>query len=185
MNRFNGLWMSHFRMFFTLAFIALLVPAAASAQEPKPPRVGGHVGIAFPIVTRSDGRTTTISEDFIVGFPVGITIRNSSPIAFDFEFVPTINNSPRREVTLTVHPGAIYTASRKTMPWVSARRSTSARTHTASRRSCNAVGSSKAIPSVSSRLISPCAFGSNRPGDAPTQLRSPHISGSPSNSHHS
>ncbi len=81
--------------------------SVAGAQEP-PPRVGGHVGIAFPIVTRSDGQTTTISEDFIVGFPVGITIRNSSPFAFDFEFVPTINNSPRQDVTLTVHPGVIY-----------------------------------------------------------------------------
>ncbi len=79
----------------------------AGAQEP-PPRVGGHVGVAFPIVTRSDGRTTTISEDFIVGFPVGIVIRNSSPFAFDFEFVPTINNSPRQDVTLTVHPGVVY-----------------------------------------------------------------------------
>jgi len=80
----------------------------AGAQEPPPPRVGGHVGIAFPIVTRSNGQTTTISEDFIVGFPVGIVIRNSSPVAFDFEFVPTINNSPRQDVTLTVHPGVVY-----------------------------------------------------------------------------
>ncbi|MGI8657107.1 MAG: hypothetical protein ACR2LC_18040 [Pyrinomonadaceae bacterium] len=90
-------------------FFVLLcgVFAVAGAQEP-PPRVGGHVGIAFPIVTRSDGRTTTISEDFIVGFPVGIVIRNSSPFAFDFEFVPTINNSPRQDVTLTVHPGIVY-----------------------------------------------------------------------------
>ena len=108
MKRLIGSWRSHLRMFFAMFFIALMIPAAASAQEPAPPRVGGHVGIAFPIVTRSDGTTITISEDFIVGFPVGITIRNSSPVSFDFEFVPTINNSPRQDVTLTVHPGAIY-----------------------------------------------------------------------------
>ena len=108
MKRLTNSWRLHLRMFFALFFIALIIPTAASAQEPAPPRVGGHVGIAFPIVTRSDGITTTISEDFIVGFPVGITIRNSSPVAFDFEFVPTINNSPRQDVTLTVHPGAIY-----------------------------------------------------------------------------
>lgn len=91
-----------------VAFVLLCgLFTATSAQEP-PPRVGGHVGIAFPIVTRSDGRTTTISEDFIVGFPIGIVIRNSSPFAFDFEFVPTINNSPRQNVTLTVHPGIVY-----------------------------------------------------------------------------
>ena len=108
MKRYTGSRRSHLRMFFALFFIALIIPSVASAQEPAPPRVGGHVGIAFPIVTRSDGTTTTISEDFIVGFPVGITIRNSSPVAFDFEFVPTINNSPSQDVTLTVHPGAIY-----------------------------------------------------------------------------
>ncbi len=107
MKSFNKSRRFHLRMFLALCFIALLIPAAVNAQEP-PPRFGGHVGIAFPIVTRSGGRTTTISEDFIVGFPVGITIKNSSPFAFDFEFVPTINNSPTQEVTLTVHPGLIY-----------------------------------------------------------------------------
>jgi len=108
MKTLNGSWMSHVQTILTLFFVALVISTAVNAQEPAPPRVGGHVGIAFPIVTRSDGRTTTISEDFIVGFPIGVTIRNSSPFAFDFEFVPTVNNSPRQDVTLTVHPGVIY-----------------------------------------------------------------------------
>ncbi len=107
MTKLTGLDSSRLRMLLAGLFLALMIPITARAQEP-PPRVGGHVGIAFPIVTRSDGTTTTIADDFVVGFPIGITIRNSSPIAFDFEFIPTINNSPRQEVTLTVHPGAIY-----------------------------------------------------------------------------
>lgn len=108
MKNIIGSWSFQLRMMFALLLIALMIPTAASAQEAAPPRVGGHVGVAFPIVTRSDGMTTTISEDFVVGFPVGVTIRNSSPFSFDFEFVPTVNNSPRQEVTLTVHPGVIY-----------------------------------------------------------------------------
>lgn len=98
----------YLRIFLASFFIALIFPTAATAQAPPPPRVGGHVGVVFPIVTRSDGRTITIADDFAVGFPLGITIRNSSPFAFDFEFIPTINRSPRQDVTLTVHPGLIY-----------------------------------------------------------------------------
>ena len=112
MTRFNRSRGTYLQLFFAMLCIALFTPLTARAQDPAAPpppsRVGGHVGIAFPIVTRSDGTTTTISEDFIVGFPVGITIKNSSPFAFDFEFIPTINNSPQQEVTLTVHPGIIY-----------------------------------------------------------------------------
>ncbi len=105
---FSAAWRRCFQTFLIAGFIALTMPLAANAQADPPPRVGGHVGVAFPIVTREGGRTTTISEDFIVGFPFGITIRNSTPFAFDFEFVPTINNSPTQDVTLTVHPGIVY-----------------------------------------------------------------------------
>ncbi len=55
---------------------------------PKPPRFGGHVGVVIPIVTRGNGTTTTIADDFIIGFPFALVVRTNSPAAFDFEFVP-------------------------------------------------------------------------------------------------
>jgi hypothetical protein len=79
----------------------LSLPAAAQN------RLGGHIGFVLPIVTRGDETTTDISEDFTIGFPVGITVRTSDDFAFDLEFVPFVQNDPLH-VDLTVHPGAIW-----------------------------------------------------------------------------
>ena len=70
--------------------------------------VGGHFGVAFPLVTRADGRTTNLGDNFTTAFPMGITIkRQGSKMAFDLELVPAIQDSPRT-VNLTVHPGLIW-----------------------------------------------------------------------------
>ena len=69
-------------------------------------RLSGHFGAVFPLVTHADGKTTTISDDFVVGFPMGITVRKSDEFAFDLELVPAVQNDPLH-VDLTVHPGII------------------------------------------------------------------------------
>ena len=74
----------------------------ASAQN----RLGGHFGAVFPLVTHANGVTTTISDDFVIGFPMGITVRKSDRVAFDLELVPAIQNDPLH-VDLTVHPGVV------------------------------------------------------------------------------
>ncbi len=71
--------------------------------EPKKPRFGGHVGVVVPIVTRGDGNTVTLAEDFIIGFPFGLTVRTDSPVAFDFEFIPTINTPSDQNFRFLVH----------------------------------------------------------------------------------
>ena len=53
-----------------------------------------------------DGETTTIGDDFKIGFPMGITVKTSDRWAFDLELVPVIQNDPLF-VSLTVHPGII------------------------------------------------------------------------------
>jgi len=78
------------------------VPRAAAAQD----RLGGHFGAVFPLVNHVGGETTTIADDFVVGFPMGITVKTSDKWAFDLEFVPVIQNDPLG-VALTVHPGII------------------------------------------------------------------------------
>lgn len=82
----------------------LLSPLSTDASAQN--RLGGHFGAVFPLVTRANGTTTTISDDFVVGFPMGITVRKSDQFAFDLEFVPAVQNDPLH-VDLTVHPGIV------------------------------------------------------------------------------
>ena len=55
-----------------------LAPSAARAQD----RLGGHFGVVFPLVTRANGTTTNIGDDFKVGFPMGITVKICPGCAF-------------------------------------------------------------------------------------------------------
>ncbi len=90
-----------------IAAIALTIPAWAVAQD----RVGGHFGAVFPLVSHVGGETTTIGDDFTIGFPMGITVKGNGRWAFDLELVPVIQNDPLF-VSLTVHPGIIYSLSK-------------------------------------------------------------------------
>ena len=81
--------------------------------EPKPPRFGGHVGIVIPIVTRGNDTTTTIADNFIIGFPFALVVKTDSPVAFDFEFVPTINTPSNQDFRFLIHPGIVYAFNKK------------------------------------------------------------------------
>ena len=83
---------------------ALGGPAASRASAQN--KVGGHIGFVLPLVSRANGETTTLSDDFTIGFPVGITVRKSETFAFDLELVPGVQNKPLH-VGLTVHPGVV------------------------------------------------------------------------------
>lgn len=74
-------------------------------------RVAGHVGFVLPLVTQSNGTTTTLSDAFSIGFPTGITLKGPGRLAFDMEIVPSIQKTPR-SVTLTVHPGFVEAVGR-------------------------------------------------------------------------
>lgn len=92
----------HCRVITFAVLAAMWMTGSAAAQE----RVGGHFGAVVPLVTRANGTTTTIADDFVIGFPTGITIRTSPRWAFDLELVPSIQNEPLH-IDLTVHPGVI------------------------------------------------------------------------------
>jgi hypothetical protein len=85
-----------------LLIATLALPLRAGAQD----RLGGHFGAVFPLVTHASGVTTTIGDDFKIGFPMGVTVKTSDKWAFDLELVPVIQNDPLF-VSLTVHPGII------------------------------------------------------------------------------
>jgi hypothetical protein len=69
--------------------------------------LGGHFGFVLPLVNHAGGETTYLNDNFGIGFPFGITVKGSGRFAFDMEFVPFINDSPR-QVNLTVHPGGVW-----------------------------------------------------------------------------
>jgi hypothetical protein len=98
MNPTRSRW---YGVLLALALVAL--PAGARAED----SVGGHFGVVFPLVTRVDGENTTISDEFNVGFPTGITIKRGGPFAFDLEVVPLIHGHSKK-VDLTIHPGILY-----------------------------------------------------------------------------
>jgi hypothetical protein len=66
--------------------------------------IGGHMGFVLPLVTHAGGQTTNLGDNFSIGFPFGITVKGKGRAAFDMEFVPSIQDSPR-QVSLTFHPG--------------------------------------------------------------------------------
>lgn len=69
-------------------------------------RLGGHFGFVLPLVRSTNhSDTVTINDDFVIGFPMGITVKKEGPWAFDLELVPSIND---HDVELTVHPGVLY-----------------------------------------------------------------------------
>ena len=88
------------------AFMLIALPntaLVATAQD----NIGGHIGFVLPLVTHAGGNTTTIADNFSIGFPVGVTFKGKGSMAFDLEFVPGVQDSPRN-TSLTVHPGFVW-----------------------------------------------------------------------------
>ena len=95
--------------------VALLFASGSSALAQD--RLGGHFGFVLPLVTSTESlentdnrveRTTiTIGDDFVIGFPMGITVKKSDKVAFDLEVVPFIQNEPLG-ISLLVHPGILF-----------------------------------------------------------------------------
>jgi hypothetical protein len=82
--------------------------SAPQAQAQTGKTLGGHIGFVLPLVTHSGGQTTSLADAPAVGFPIGITVKGTDRLAFDFEFVPQYNSTGTRQTTLTIHPGLIY-----------------------------------------------------------------------------
>lgn len=87
--------------------IALLLTSFTASPANAQNRVGGHFGFVLPLIDHFDGNTTDITDDFVVGFPMGITVRTSDRLAFDLELVPIVQDEPT-SVNLVVHPGILY-----------------------------------------------------------------------------
>jgi hypothetical protein len=95
-----------------LALWVALAPAPVAADEPvpvapppAPKNIGGHIGVATPLVTISDS-TTTIGDNVTVVDPIGVTVKVSDRVAVDFEVVVSTPLRPKGgTTTLIVDPG--------------------------------------------------------------------------------
>ncbi len=98
-----------------LASCLVLSSAAALAQEApapaEPPRkIGGHVGVAVPLVTVTSDDTTTVADAFVLAHPIGIGFGLADRLAVDFEMVVANPIDPTGPTALTIDPGLIYDA---------------------------------------------------------------------------
>lgn len=92
-----------------LLAVALLVAVAPAAALAQGPRVGGHVGIATPLVTiPSEGDTTDIGDQFTLVMPIGVTVKLNERLAVDFETQVVNPVDPDGTTSLVVAPGLVY-----------------------------------------------------------------------------
>jgi hypothetical protein len=81
--------------------------------------IGGHVGVAVPMVTFQGytssayaapalDKTVTLGDQFNLAFPIGLTVKTSRRVAFDFEVIVSTKVDPVGSTDLTIDPGVIY-----------------------------------------------------------------------------
>jgi len=94
-------------------------PAATVATADQRPGIGGHLGVAVPFVTVQGytssshpaaplDRTVTLSDQFTLAFPIGVSIKTSRRLTVDFEVIVSTPMNPTGATTLTIDPGVIY-----------------------------------------------------------------------------
>jgi hypothetical protein len=84
---------------------ATFFSARASAEGAKD--VGGHIGLATPLVTVSK-KTTTIGDQFTLLTPIGVTVKPGGKMVVDFEVVVANPISPPGTTGLVIDPGIVY-----------------------------------------------------------------------------
>ena len=98
--------LEHFGRFVPVGLTSALIAWGSPAKAQEKP-VGGHVGIAVPIVTIAD-ETTSISDQFTILNPIGIGFKTSPKLAVDFEMVVASPVDPAGTTGLVVDPGVVY-----------------------------------------------------------------------------
>ena len=102
-----------------VAVVVVLSLTVLSLTTKAQTTVGGHVGFVLPLVNRAGGQTTNLADSFSIGFPVGVTVKGTGRMAFDLEFVSSVQDSPR-DVSVTVHPGFLWNIGRGFAPGIRA-----------------------------------------------------------------
>ncbi len=70
--------------------------------------VGGHIGIASPLVTVTEDDSTNIADDFKLVNPIGVTVKLTDRLAIDFETQVVSKIDPEGANGFVVDPGVVY-----------------------------------------------------------------------------
>jgi hypothetical protein len=84
-------------------------PTTAPPPSTAGSTVGGHLGVAVPIVTIANPKTTVIGSDFVtIGITPGISVNLDEHWTIDFEFIAMneVKNTPAA-TTFVVDPGVV------------------------------------------------------------------------------
>ncbi|HEY0986737.1 MAG TPA: hypothetical protein VGD80_06775 [Kofleriaceae bacterium] len=95
-------------MIAPVGLLALAPGRAGADGQSLHPGVGGHIGLATPLVTITSDDTTSIADQFTLAVPIGIGLKLTEKATIDFETVVGNPISPRGTTGLTVDPGIIY-----------------------------------------------------------------------------
>jgi hypothetical protein len=87
--------------------VGLAAAAMTTQAKAEGPSVGGHIGVATPIVTVSK-TTTTIGDGFTLLTPLGVTVKPGGKLVIDFEVVVATPISKPDGNGLVVDPGVVY-----------------------------------------------------------------------------
>lgn len=90
--------------------------AGGVAQEPgptppepaKPRSIGGHVGVAVPLVMINEDDTETIGDNFVIANPIGIGFKLTDRLVMDFEIIVQNPVDPSGTTGLVIDPGLVY-----------------------------------------------------------------------------
>lgn len=86
-------------------FVGGVSPGFAQAQ----PRVGGHIGIATPLLQINEDETNDISDNTVIVNPIGVTVKLTERLAVDFETQVVSPVDPSgRSTSFVVAPGVVY-----------------------------------------------------------------------------
>lgn len=97
-----------------MAVLIACFAAGVTAQEPgpttpAPPRsVGGHVGVAVPLVFINEDDTETIGDTFVIANPIGVGFKLSDRLVLDFEIIVQNPVDPSGTTGLVIDPGLVY-----------------------------------------------------------------------------
>lgn len=82
--------------------------AAVGVSSTAAADVGGHVGVAVPMVSVTSNSTEMIGDFVTIAHPIGVTVKKGERLAIDFEVVVANRVDATSMTTLTVDPGVVY-----------------------------------------------------------------------------
>ena len=97
--------MKHNSISFLGSLFICLLAAQPATKAYAQNNIGGHFGAVLPLFSMTDGETSSIADNVVAGFPMGITVKIHYNVAFDLEVVPFLDENAVSNIIF--HPGVL------------------------------------------------------------------------------